>query len=118
MKVVTFLKARQIRSRKFPRKKLEKEKQSNMALTMTRVMRTLEGVMCTERSIDSDPSPEPRCIKHTKRATDAAAAALSSEDQQIKQEVDPTAPTKSTRFLGVSEHKLETIFYLHLISIF
>ncbi|CAA2987874.1 Hypothetical predicted protein [Olea europaea subsp. europaea] len=64
-------------------------------------MRTLEGVMCTERSIDSDPSPEPRCIKHRKRATDAAAAALSSEDQQIKQEVDPTAPTKSTRFLGV-----------------
>lgn len=36
MKVVTFLKARQIRSRKFPRKKLEKEKQSNMALTMTK----------------------------------------------------------------------------------
>ncbi|CAI9758638.1 unnamed protein product [Fraxinus pennsylvanica] len=67
------------------------------------------------RIIDSDLSPEPRCIKRRRR--DTAAAALSCEGQQIKQEVDPTAPTtvkRSSRFRGVSRHKLTGRYEAHL----
>ncbi|KAL2487373.1 Ethylene-responsive transcription factor WRI1 [Abeliophyllum distichum] len=66
------------------------------------------------RNIDSYLSTEPRCIKRRRR--DTAAAALNCEGPQIKQEVDPIAPTvkRSSRFRGVSRHKLTGRYEAHL----
>ncbi|KAL2523411.1 AP2-like ethylene-responsive transcription factor [Forsythia ovata] len=66
------------------------------------------------RNIDSYLSTEPRCIKRRRR--DTAAAALNGEGPQIKQEVDTTAPTvkRSSRFRGVSKHKLTGRYEAHL----
>ncbi|CAI9752685.1 unnamed protein product [Fraxinus pennsylvanica] len=87
--------------------------QLNMALTMIKCDENVRRrKMC---NIDSDLLPEPRCIKRRRR--DTAAAAISSEGRLIKQEVDPTAPTtvkRSSRFRGVSRHKLTGRYEAHL----
>ncbi|CAA2987875.1 AP2-like ethylene-responsive transcription factor At1g16060 [Olea europaea subsp. europaea] len=87
--------------------------QLNMALTM---IKSDENTRRRNvRIMDSDLSPSPRCIKSRRR--DTAAVALRCEGQQIKQEVGPTAPTtvkRSSRFRGVSRHKLTGRYEAHL----
>ncbi|KAL2523412.1 AP2-like ethylene-responsive transcription factor [Forsythia ovata] len=64
---------------------------------------------------DGNQSPEPRCIKRRRR--DTAAAGLSSDHQQIKLKADPTAPAtakRSSRFRGVSRHRLTGRYEAHL----
>ncbi|XP_022870417.1 ethylene-responsive transcription factor WRI1-like [Olea europaea var. sylvestris] len=89
--------------------------QLNMALTM--IKRDENARRRQMRNIDSDLSPEPRNIKRRRHETASTAAAISCEGRLIKQEVDPTAPTtvkRSSRFRGVSKHKLTGRYEAHL----